>query len=472
MTAVPLRASFHDPDGSVFLAQGRVLRALRPQAAARLATFLNTPTCRELHAAGQLPGTRQLLPDEGPSALSGQVHPDAVWFEHERLPFINYPHEWLPEQLSEAGRATLAVTEALRSAGWDLKDGNVRNVIFNGLRPVFVDHGSMVLRDDAHAVWRPAGQLQRHVLLPLLLRVRRGTAPAALLLARPDGVSHAEAYAALAGCRYTDSQAFWLCTLPALLGRRGGGIVAQTQFTPEVCRAAADRTVRSLRKRLAVLESRLPPPHSHWSGYEASRQHYSADQLAVKRRAIERMLKRTVSLQMLDIGTNGGEYSNVAASLGHRVVSIDNDSDALSAARHSTRAASLDVLHLIVDFASPTPALGWNGAECQSFDQRCEGAFDLVMGLAVMHHILVSGGIPLQEMVAKLARYTRRELIIEYVDPSDPKFAEIAAQRGLNFSSLNRTVFETAVGRHFRIEEQVEIVPQHRCLYRCARLAA
>ena len=52
---------------------------------------------------------------------------------------------------------------------------------------------------------------------------------------------------------------------------------------------------------------------------------------------------------LLDIGANGGEFSNMAARLGYETVSIDNDLDALAIARRAAINAGLDVLHLLVD---------------------------------------------------------------------------------------------------------------------------
>lgn len=474
MIGAAARASFHDPDGSVYLGEDRVLRLLTRAAGQRLLKFLRTPLAARMVTEGRLPQTRALAADEAPELPRDG---DMMAFEHARLPFLNYPHEWLPAQLAAAGEATLDIAAEARAIGWDLKDGNARNIIFRGGQPVFVDFGSFVQRDDSTPVWRPAGQLQRHVHLPLLLYQLRSLAPSSTLLARPEGITHAEAYAALRGARFSNRHVFWLCALPAWLGRqRASGKAKSRSFTPEVARAAVDATVRSNRRRLTAIARQLEPAGasvdgeaSHWAGYEASRHHYTTDQVARKRSVVEGMLRAIGPGMLLDIGANGGEFSNMAARLGFDTVSIDNDVDALAIARRAAIDAGLDVLHLLVDLAAPTPATGWNGAECQSFDARATGRFDAVMALAVMHHVMVAGGIPLAELLAKLAAYTRRELIIEYVDPCDPMFAEIARQRGRDFSALDPSSFEAALTTHFTIEEHVEIIEGRRSMYRCKR---
>jgi SAM-dependent methyltransferase len=469
MTAGLDRASFHDPDGSVFLGGGTVLRALAPEAAQRLDAFLGTDVHAQLLGRGELPRTERVAPPSGPGLSAQDLPGDARWFGHERLPFINYPHEWIPDQLVDACRLTLDLSRSLREAGWNLKDGNARNVVFRGRQPVFVDFGSFEHRDDSSPVWRPAGQVQRHFLLPLLAFLKLGWNPANVLLSHPDGLSHDEAYRSLRSWRWSDRHVFWLCTVPAMLGRLGGSRRSAVRpLAADVCRTAADLTVRSLRRRLDALASRLGSPQSHWAAYEGARTHYTGEQLALKRAAVDRMLRAASPRSLLDIGTNGGEYSNLAASQGCEVVSIDSDVGALRVARQAAAEAKLDVLHLLVDFTAPTPALGWNGVECQSFDQRCEKRFDLVMGLAVLHHVLVAGRIPLDEVLSKLASYTRRHMIIEYVDPSDEMFDAIAQQRATRFDGLTRDSFESALQRRFRIDEAVELIPGRRTLYLCS----
>ena len=368
MTNAPVRASFHDPDGSVYFTADKVLRRLRASAAERLDAFLSGPLAQQLLLLGQIPATQRLQADPG-APLQPDM-PGQVWYQHERLPFINYPHEWLPEQLQEAGLLSLEIAERARLQGWDLKDGNARNVVFRGLQPVFVDLGSFVPRDDSQPVWRPAGQLQRHILLPLLLQRHRHWPTAATLLARPDGLAHADAWSALSGWPVLDRDVFWLCALPTWLAVSSSGpkpAAKPRRFGPDVARAAADHTVRSLQRRLRRLRVGRSANASQWARYEHSRSHYPDQALALKQRAIEAMLGHVGPGTLLDIGTNGGEYANLAARLGYRVVAIDSDAGALSQARQRARDAGLDILHLLVDFCAPTPALSGTASNaCRS----------------------------------------------------------------------------------------------------------
>ncbi len=67
--------------------------------------------------------------------------------------------------------------------------------------------------------------------------------------------------------------------------------------------------------------------------------------------------------------------------------------------------AHLDVLPLVVDLTRPTPAVGWRNQECASFLDRARGGFDLVLMLAVVHHMLVTERIPLEDLLAVADNY-------------------------------------------------------------------
>ena len=84
-----------------------------------------------------------------------------------KLPVVTLPCEWTSSQFLAAGKLTLELQSYAVNEAWDLKDASAWNVVFDGLRPVFVDLLSFVpLRAK---FWPAAGQFARHFILPLLL---------------------------------------------------------------------------------------------------------------------------------------------------------------------------------------------------------------------------------------------------------------------------------------------------------------
>ena len=93
---------------------------------------------------------------------------------------------------------------------------------------------------------------------------------------------------------------------------------------------------------------------------------------------------------MLDVGCNTGFFSERAAEAGADVIAIDTDPVVVGKVWQLAERKRLSILPLVVDLARPTPATGWCNAEYPSFLSRATGSFDLVLMLAILHHLLVT----------------------------------------------------------------------------------
>jgi hypothetical protein len=133
------------------------------------------------------------------------------------------------------------------------------------------------------------------------------------------------------------------------------------------------------------------------------------------------------------------------------VVAIDSDPAMVGEVWRKAAAEGLDILSLVVDLTDPTPATGWRNGECSAFLTRATGQFDAVFFLAVLHHLLVTGGIPLEEIIALAAELTTAFAVIEYVPPDDPMFRHLARGRDVQYASLTPAVFESCCRRYFEV---------------------
>ena len=173
--------SFRDPAGCCFLFQGRVLRFVAAEALAEFENFLTTRFAREFIAAGKLIAARKLEEKEM-AALRETAELKPLFavqnigsvFEHERISFPSYPHEWPPEMLQAAGRLTLELAQAALAEGFGLKDATPSNILFRGSEPVFTDALSFERRNPADPLWLAEAQFNRTFLLPPLEPAARG----------------------------------------------------------------------------------------------------------------------------------------------------------------------------------------------------------------------------------------------------------------------------------------------------------
>ena len=106
------------------------------------------------------------------------------------------------------------------------------------------------------------------------------------------------------------------------------------------------------------------------------------------------------------------------------MVALDSDAAALEALWEMATRESLAVTALVANIARPTPAAGWRNREHLSLLDRLTGKFDLVLMLAVIHHLILREQLPLEHIAELCASLTRRWLVLEWVPPSDPMYQE------------------------------------------------
>jgi SAM-dependent methyltransferase len=169
--------------------------------------------------------------------------------------------------------------------------------------------------------------------------------------------------------------------------------------------------------------------------------------------------------RVLDVGCNNGFFSSIAARAGAGVVAIDSDPVVVGNTWRQARAESLDILPLVVNLTRPTPAVGWRNSECPSFLDRARGAFDAVMMLAVLHHILVTERIPLAEVVDLAAELTTDLLVIEFIAPQDSMFKRLTRGRDHLYADLSVAGFEGAFRERFDILRVAHVDDTFRWLY-------
>lgn len=466
-------SSFRDPDGCCCVCGHRILRIVNPAATGEMESFLASATAQELLARRQLIPTRKLTAAEleelrtlpGFDAIAQQREVAAV-FEHERVPFPSYPYEWPPEMLYAAGMLTLDITEACLKEGYGLKDATPYNVLFRGSQPVFIDLLSFERRHPGDPVWKPHAQFCRTFLLPLLAYKYWSIWPADVFTKRRDGFEPNEVYRFCGPLRRLWPPFLTQVSLPTWLSNKDPDKSIYREHilqNHDQSRFILESLFHRLRRALRRVEPK-PGRKTVWSDYQDSCS-YSSGNFSAKEGFVSSALTEFKPGRVLDVGSNTGHFSELAARGGASVVAIDTDLGCVGALWRTARQQNGDILPLVVDLCRPSAAKGWRNRECSSFLERATGAFDAVFMLAVLHHLLVTERIPLYEVLDLAAELTTDILIIEYVDPADKMFQTIARGREQLHADLSPAVFEEACRRRFQIIRVQQLEDAHRRLY-------
>ncbi len=450
-------STFRDPAGSVEIRSDAVYRQVRPPYDTEILEFLRSPLAQKLVSDGRLIGSEILLS----AHLAGEEQ--SLVLRHPRIEFQSFPWEWAPSMWLSAAELTLSLCTDLLKEGWILKDATPLNVLFQGAKPIFVDVLSICRADLREPIWYAYGQFIRTFLLPILAYSRLGWPLQASMIKR-DGYEPEDLFAALPWRSLLRQPALSAVTLPRIMSRfqgsgksSGRSAGSSSRFTqePAVNRHVIHKTLSAL--SLHMKQATPPAGASHWSDYAQTLAHYDGHDQAAKQDFVKECLQSSKPSRVLDVGCNIGVYSALAADNGADVVAIDTDLQTIDQLSVHLKNTKKSILPLCVDIARPTPAVGWLNRENGSFLDRCRGNFDMVMMLAVVHHLLVSSQIPLDQIAALCSDITTLGLIVEWVPPSDPKFREITRGRDSLYLGLTEASFRTAFDQHFGLVRQVAL---------------
>ncbi len=448
-----LELTFRDPAGELQLTADCALRRIRPSAAEETRAFLASPLRSALEQSGDLIPSRIAKPGSHPSIASGEL-----WLEHPRLDPISYPWEWTTAQWRAAAELTLRVASQAIDAGWTLKDATPLNVLFSGPRPILVDVLSFERRDPHSTVWLAYGQFVRTFLLPLVA-ARHLSWPLRATLFERDGYEPRQIYDAVPRWRRLNPNLLDVVTL-ATLFERSGPRRAGSRQTPST--KDPSLATHLLKKRIARLGRQVRNAagnrgHSQWSRYEQSAGHYQPTDVEEKQRFVKSVLARCRPEHVLDIGANTGTYSLLAADAGAKVVALDSDSAAVEELWRTAATQNKPITVLVANIARPTPAAGWRNREHFSLLDRLTGKFDLVMMLAVIHHLILRDQLPLAHIANLCAGLTRRWLLLEWVPPSDPMFQEWLRGRDDLYGHLTEEDLTQAFAPHFAVVDRAQL---------------
>jgi hypothetical protein len=182
--------------------------------------------------------------------------------------------------------------------------------------------------------------------------------------------------------------------------------------------------VRGLERLVGRLQ--WDPPRSTWSEYGPHTTYTEGDAERKAQFVAEAVAEEQPKL-VWDIGANEGRHSRIAAEHAEYVVAMDADSLVVDRLYKALRDENeRRILPLTVNIVDPPPALGWRGQERRPLLDR--GRPDLTLALALIHHVSISGNVPVAEFLDWL-RGATRSLVIEFVSPEDPMARRLLARK-------------------------------------------
>jgi SAM-dependent methyltransferase len=365
--------------------------------------------------------------------------------------------------------AALLQLELLRRALAEelvLKDATPYNVQWRGIKPVFVDIGSFE-RLAPGEPWAGYRQFCMLYLNPLLLQAYRGVAFQPWLRGSLEGITPHDCRRLLAVRDRLRRGVLGHVVLHSRLERRYGD---RRRDVKGELRAAGfhkgliEANVRGLEKLVRRLA--WEPARAGWTSYGEEAPYTEADAAAK-----ESFVRETAGLRrrrlVWDLGANDGRYTRIAAAEADYAVAVDSDAGVAELLYRSLRAeGATTILPLVADVADPSPGLGWGGRERMRLEER--GRPDLVLCLALVHHVAISSNVPVRSFLEWLAGLGG-ELVIELPTREDPMVRRLLDAKAPHANpDYGTEPFERMLNELFRVESREGLASGTRLLYRAA----
>lgn len=442
-----ISSSFRDPSGFVFEDKGVVYRQINK-------------AYREDYELLTASGLYDLLVSQGMLIR----HSDAIAIpaceperafkiiKPERIPFISYPYEWSFSQLKDAALLTLKILKTALEKGMILKDASAYNIQFINCRPVMIDTLSFTKYNEGEP-WAGYGQFCRHFLAPLSLMALKDIRLARLFTDFIDGVP-----LDLASKLLPFSSRFNPGLLIHIHSHAKSEAVHSEGFKERQIKVSKFNLLGIIDMlESAVSGLKWKPAGTQWADYY-DRTNYTKEAFEHKLKIVREIAAENCRENgvIWDLGANTGVFSRAVSENAAQVLSFDIDPAAVEVNYLKEKEGETGrILPLVLDLTNPSPCIGWANAERREIRER--GKPDLVLALALIHHLVIGNNTPFNR-VAEYLHSLGGNLILEFVPREDSQTQKLLFGRKNLFTDYDIENMKNSFSRFYNVDREQSVL--------------
>ncbi|HZY24843.1 MAG TPA: hypothetical protein VFE71_03385 [Bacteroidales bacterium] len=447
-------SSFRDPDGYVFTHNRKLYRAVTSNYKENYDHLISSGLYDKLITEGYLIPHKEVESKDLPVIGMYKI------LEPEMINFISYPYEWSFSQLKDAALLTLNIQKTALEFDMSLKDASAYNIQFYKGRPVFIDTLSFEQYTE-NQPWFAYKQFCQHFLAPLALMSYKDVRLNGLLKNNIEGIPLDLTYKLLPRKTWFKMGILLHIHLHALTQKKyNANKVKVSDLKRKFTKTSFFRLLINLKETIEHMT--WQPKGTEWGDYYDPGVHnlkYSEH----KKELVANYISLVKPQTLWDLGSNNGIYSRIANDINISITTFDIDPACVEDSYKKVKERKeQNVLPILIDLVNPSPSLGWANHERKSFSERASA--DLIMGLALIHHLAISNNLPFSKIAQYFSELSDR-LIIEFVPKEDPKVQIMLKNRLDIFKSYSLEDFEKAFSEYFVIEQKQNIQDSIRTIY-------
>ena len=374
----------------------------------------------------------------------------------EQIPFISYPYEWSFDMWKDAALLTLSTATAAIEKGMVLKDATPFNVQFYKGKPVWIDTLSFTKYNEG-TPWIAYRQFCECMLGPLLLMHYCHRDAAKIFLSFPDGIPLEVLITLLPKKTKWNLHIYLHIWFQAKIkGNAGKESKAHQQFSKQKMLLLL-KGLQTLVKNTSLKKSK-----SVWDDYYTDTI-LGEKYLSAKKELVASFADKISFETVADLGANDGVFSLLLKDKAKHITAADADSNCINHLYLQLKKEGIkNIIPVVSELNHPSPAIGWANKERDQLADRIQS--DLVLALALVHHLAIAANIPLN-MIADWLSEISRFLIIEFIPQEDEKVKQLLAHRENIFTDYSLPSFKNTFSGKFDIMEEQEIGETGRRLF-------
>lgn len=446
-------ASFRDTSGFVFKQDGTVYRYIHPRYELHYAQLMSSGLYDELVKRKQLIAHQELTDTAGFGFNEGKI------LLPEQIPFISYPYEWSFDMWKDAALLTVQLASAALQKGMILKDATPFNIQFYKGKPVFIDTLSFE-NYEAGKPWVAYRQFCECFLAPLLLMHYCHPDTGKLFTAYPNGIPMQLLVSLLPKRSKWNMNTFLHVHLQAKFSaKQTNKPAAENNFSKQKLELLL-KGLESFVQKITAKKVKTT-----WDDYYTDTI-LGDDYLKEKTRLVQSFCNFIDYKTVIDLGANDGHFS-LLFSESKEVIATDADANCINDLYLKIKKENRqNILPLVNDLITPSPAIGWNNTERESITSRLKA--DLVLALALVHHLAIAGNVPLR-LIADWLQPMAEHLIVEFVPKDDEKVKQLLQHRTDIFDDYSLENFRTVFTEKYKIVKEEKAGNTNRVLFLMAR---
>ena len=448
-------ASYRDNSGFVFKQDGKVYRYMHPGYQVHYAQLMSSGLYEELVKKAYLIPHHEIEDINQFNFTEGRV------ILPEQIPFISYPYEWSFDMWKDAALLTLQIATTSLKKGMILKDAMPFNIQFYKGKPIFIDTLSFENYKEGKP-WIAYRQFSECFLAPLLLMHYCHPDTGKLFAVYPNGIPMDILVNLL------PKRSKW--NLNTLLH-----VHLQAKFSgKQKLKTGSENNFSKQKLGLLIkgLESfiqKLSPKkiRTAWDDYYTDTI-LGDDYLAAKTTLVKSFSNFIDFKTVIDLGANDGHFSLIFGD-DKNVIATDADANCINELYINIKKESrTNILPLVNNLTTPSPAIGWANTERESITARLKA--DLVLALALVHHLAIAKNIPLR-FIAGWLQPMGEHLIIEFVPKTDEKVKLLLQNRKDIFDDYSLENFRYIFTQKYTIVKEEKVGNTNRVLFLMKRNA-